>query len=78
MKGRILMKKAFKLIPIILILAICLAPTSLASSEASSESIRASDYLVQYDAYIITNGYGNISIWFDVTGTRIMDEIACK
>ena len=65
------MKKILRVISVIIVIAICFAPASF----AASNSIQSSDYLIQYDAYIITNGNGSISIWFDVTGTRIMDEI---
>jgi hypothetical protein len=57
-----------KVLAIILILVICITPEAIAATQAS-------DYLAQYDAYIITNGNGNISIWFDVTATGIMDQV---
>ena len=42
---------------------------------ATLENIQASEYLSSYSAYVYPEGNGNISIWFDVQGIGIMDEI---
>ena len=65
------MKKFSKLIGIILVIALCVSPAASAATNMPA----ASNYLAQYDAYIINNGGGSISIWFDVSGTGTMDQI---
>lgn len=48
------------------------------SSAASAITIgitRASDYLTCYSASVYSDGSGEVSVWFDVTGTNYMDEI---
>lgn len=65
------MKKLSRLIGIILVIVLC---TSIAASAATNKPM-ASNYLAQYDAYIVNNGGGSISIWFDVSATGTMDQI---
>lgn len=36
---------------------------------------RASDYLSAYNAYVYLPGDGEVRVYFDVEGTRIMDEL---
>lgn len=61
-------------------IALCLVFTlalPVAATEVSDDSItpRASYYLTAYNTYICDVGSGQIQIWYEVTGTRIMDEI---
>lgn len=60
---------AIKLIAFLLI-AVMLCPV-----EAFAAESRASYYLNSYTAYVYPSGWGNVQVWFDVTGTRDMDEI---
>lgn len=52
----------------VLAIALCVAPTASAATQASQ-------YLTAYIAYIYPEGNGDISIWFEVEGTGTMDEI---
>ena len=60
---------AVKLIAIIL-LVVMLCPVEVFALES-----RASYYLSSYTAYIYPAGWGKVQVWFDVQGTRDMDEI---
>lgn len=56
---------------IVLLLAIVLiVPVNAYALES-----RASDYLSSYNAYPYAAGAGKVQIWFNVTGTRTMDDI---
>lgn len=54
-----------------LVIALGIAPVA----NASVQDIQASKYLNRYSAYIYPEGGGDMSIWFDVQGTKTMDEI---
>ena len=43
--------------------------------DTASASVQASEYLNRYVAYINPEGDGDLSIWFEVQGTKTMDEI---
>lgn len=59
----------FKVVALFLIVA-CVFPMSAMAVEP-----RASDYLSIYGAYIYPAGWGKVQVWFEVDGTRDMDEI---
>ncbi|MBR2311026.1 MAG: hypothetical protein IKA47_10930 [Oscillospiraceae bacterium] len=59
----------FKIVAIILIV-VFVFPISAMAVEP-----RASDYLSLYSAYVYNAAWGKIQVWFDVEGTRTMDEI---
>lgn len=61
--------RAFKILAIILALAL-ICPPSVSAAEP-----RASYYLSSYGAYVYPGGAGIIQVWFDVAGTGTMDEI---
>lgn len=46
-------------------------------AKAAEETIqpRASDYLAAYSAYVYSAGFGNMRVYFDVTGVRYMGSI---
>lgn len=48
---------------------------SSSSASAITTGKRASDYLDYYSASLYSDGSGEVSVWFDVTGTGTMDEI---
>ncbi|MBQ6852115.1 MAG: hypothetical protein IJO04_03705 [Oscillospiraceae bacterium] len=64
----------FKLIAIILIVALVVPYSAMA---ASVEEIQpyASKYLSAYNTYICHTGSGQYQIWYEVIGTNDMDEI---
>jgi len=59
----------FKVVALFLVVA-CVFPMSAMAVEP-----RASDYLSIYGAYIYPAGWGKVQVWFEVDGTRDMDEI---
>ena len=59
----------FKIVAIILIV-VCIFPVNAMAAES-----RASDYLSGYSAYVYNAAWGKVQVWFDVEGTRDMDEI---
>lgn len=59
----------FKLVAIVLVV-VCVFPVKAMAAEP-----RASDYLSLYTAYVYNAAWGKVQVWFDVTGTRDMDEI---
>lgn len=61
----------FRLAAIILIISLVLP---LAASASGIES-RASYYLNSYGAYVYLPGDGEVRVYFDVQGTRTMDEL---
>jgi len=64
------MKRKFaSALAVFLVIILCVAPT------ASAASIQASYYLTAYSAYLYSEGDGDISLWFEVQGTKTMDEI---
>ena len=61
---------------IVMILAVSLLaslPVQAAAAEATPR--KASDYLMEYTAYICAMGNGNLEIWFEVTGTDYWADI---
>lgn len=73
------MKKAksrllVKLIAILLIVSLC-APISAQGATPEATTPRASDYLMEYSAYICAMGDGDLEIWFEVTGTDYWADI---
>jgi hypothetical protein len=63
-----------KLIAIILVVSLC-APIGVQAAMPETVSPQASDYLAEYTAYICAMGYGDLEIWFEVTGTRTWADI---
>ena len=64
-------RKVLKTIAIALTLILC----TVSAAFATDFNIQASEYLDRYDAYIYSEGDGDISIWFEVEATGKMDEI---
>ena len=69
-KSRLLVK----LIAIILIVSMC-APIGAQAAMPETVAPMASDYLMEYSAYICAMGNGDLEIWFEVTGTRTLADI---
>lgn len=69
-KSRLLVK----LIAIILVVTLCV-PISAQAAMPETVAPMASDYLMEYTAYICAMGGGNLEIWFDVTGTGTWADI---
>ena len=44
-------------------------------AKATAVQPRASDYLESYTAYVYSAGWGNIQVWFNVTGTDYLGAI---
>ena len=65
-------QKLLKSISLVLLIVLCL---SSATASAITMGTRASDYLDCYSAYVYSEGGGEVSVWFDVTGTGTMDEV---
>ena len=63
-----------KLIAIILIVSLC-APISAQAAMPETVAPMASDYLMEYTAYICAMGGGDWEIWFEVTGTDYWHDI---
>lgn len=61
-------RKIISVFAVVLAIALCVAPTASAATQASQ-------YLTAYIAYIYPEGNGNMSIYFEVEGTGTMDEI---
>ena len=71
------MKKStllIKLVAILLIVALC-TPTTAQAAMPETASPMASDYLMEYTAYICAMGGGDLEIWFEVTGTNYWADI---
>lgn len=69
-KSRLLVK----LITILLIVSLC-APISAQGATPEATTPRASDYLMEYTAYICAMGDGDLEIWFEVLGTDYWADI---
>ena len=54
----------------ILLLVVMLCPVEVFAVES-----RASYYLSSYGAYVYPAGWGKVQVWFEVQGTRDMDEL---
>lgn len=63
-----------RFIAIILVCTICFSVHAHATG-IDEPTLRASDYLSAYNAYIHNAALGKIQVYFDVTGVRYMDEI---
>ena len=63
-----------KLIAIALILSLC-APIGTQAAMPETVQPMASAYLMDYTAYIIPMGDGDLDIWFEVTGTDYWADI---
>lgn len=59
---------------LILALALCV-PVYAHAAEAESIQPRASAYLNSYGAYVYLPGNGEVQVYFNVTGTNVMDEL---
>lgn len=63
-----------KLIAILLIASLC-APISAQAATPETAAPMASNYLMTCDTYICAVGGGDLEIWFEVTGTRTLENI---
>jgi hypothetical protein len=63
-----------KLIAILLIVSLC-APISAQAATPETVAPMASDYLMEYTAYICAMGGGDLEIWFEVYGTDYWADI---
>lgn len=71
------MKKStllIKLVAILLIVSLC-TPTTAQAAMPETVSPMASDYLMEYAAYICAMGNGDLEIWFEVNGTNYWADI---
>lgn len=50
-------------------------PTVASAAEPNGAMPYASDYLSSYSAYVYVTSSGEVQVWFDVMGTKTMDEI---
>lgn len=48
---------------------------SISTATAAVNGTMSSNYISAYSAYVSSDGSGNITVWFEVYGTKIMDEI---
>lgn len=62
-------RRAFRIVALILTIALLL-PIGALAAEA-----RSSLYLDSYSAYVYPAGWGKVQVWFEVEGTNYMDEI---
>jgi len=62
-------KTLFRLAALMLIVVLCLGLS------APIAQARASNYIAAYGAYMNADGSGKVSVWYDVTGTGMMEEI---
>ena len=53
------------------VIAILLLVVMLCPAQAFAAESRASYYLSSYTAYVYPAGWGNVQVWFDVTGTNL-------
>lgn len=67
-------KLLVKLIAILLIVSLC-APVSVQAAMPETVAPMASDYLMEYTAYICAMGGGDLEIWFEVYGTRTWADV---
>ena len=58
----------------ILVCSLIIPGTALAATTGSIQPY-ASKYLTSYSAYVYVTTSGQIQVWYDVTGTGVMDEI---
>lgn len=63
-----------KLIAIALIISLS-APVGAQAAMPETVAPMASDYLIDYTAYICAMGDGDLEIWWEVTGTRTLADI---
>lgn len=63
-----------KLIAIILTVSMC-TPVGVQAAMPEMVAPMASDYLMEYTAYICAMGGGDLEIWFEVTGTGTWADI---
>ena len=70
-------KKSRLLVKLIAIILIVSLGTPIGAQAAMPETVApmASDYLMEYTAYICAMGDGDLEIWFEVTGTDIWADI---
>lgn len=54
---------------------ILVIPTFGSATAAETVQPRASAYLTSYGAYVYLPGNGQVQVYFDVTGTNVMDEL---
>jgi hypothetical protein len=69
-KSRLLVK----LIAVVLIVSLC-APVGAQAAMPETVQPMASDYLMDYTAYICAMGDGDLEIWWEVTGTDYWADI---
>lgn len=54
---------------------VCALITPCTVSATDTIQPYASNYLTSYSAYVYVTTSGQVQVWFDVTGTRVMDEL---
>lgn len=62
-----------KILAVIILMTLITSP--IANASETNSTVRASNYLDSYNAYLYRNSFGRIQVWFDVTGVDYMDEI---
>jgi len=62
-------KRIMRISALLLAVLLCIAPLS------PFAQARASKYIASYGASMSADGYGKVSVWYDITGTGLMDEI---
>ncbi len=65
------MKKFYRIICMIIVVAVCVS----CGIYAGAINPKASEYINSYDSFIQAEGGGEISIWYDVCGNTVQDEI---
>ena len=63
-----------KLIAIVLVVSLCV-PIGAQAAMPETVAPMASDYLIDYTAYICAMGGGDLEIWWEVTGTRTLADV---
>lgn len=63
-------KKLTKLVALLLLVALCVAPSMAYAAEA-----RASAYLDSYSAYVYRAGGGQLQVWFDINAAGTVDDV---
>ena len=59
----------------LLLIFFFISPVYAQAAEAEPMQPRASAYLDNYAAYVYLPGNGQVQVYFDVTGTNVMDEL---
>lgn len=74
MKANNLIRR-FSLVVILALVMVFIVPSNVFAATPEIVQPKESDYLISYSAYIYAAGGGQIQVWFDVTGTHVMEDI---